>query len=242
MILSAAAGRADGNVLPLPDTLRLNKGAETIVIQSLIRKGFVAEVIASLDDEVWRIRGDGERLTLIITDQGLVALGIEPGEEEDHSGDGDADDRALHHTASGTNHRDGPSITSSTGINARQQSLAGHTSPGGERTSPPEQTGCSDPKVSSSISAASPPCVPPPSNRDKTSPDTPKAGSKKALLLDLLGQTSGVPMAAMIHTTGWQAHSVRAALSGLRKQGHTITRSRTEGGQSIYQLVEGASG
>jgi len=44
-------------------------------------------------------------------------------------------------------------------------------------------------------------------------------------------------MAALRSITGWQAHSVRAALTGLRKRGYTITRTRAEDGATIYAIT-----
>ena len=49
--------------------------------------------------------------------------------------------------------------------------------------------------------------------------------SKIARLVALLGEGSGASLEDMTETTGWQAHSVRAALTGLRKRGLVITRS-----------------
>ncbi|WP_145975745.1 DUF3489 domain-containing protein, partial [Ruegeria atlantica] len=40
----------------------------------------------------------------------------------------------------------------------------------------------------------------------------------------LLRRPSGASLEALCKTTGWQSHSVRAALSGLRKKGVTIER------------------
>ena len=76
-ILSAAAARDDGALLPPPPSLSLTKGATTRVLKGLVRKGLAAEISASPDDVVWRLDEGGERLTLVITDQGLAALGIE---------------------------------------------------------------------------------------------------------------------------------------------------------------------
>lgn len=39
--------------------------------------------------------------------------------------------------------------------------------------------------------------------------------------------------------TGWQAHSIRAALSGLRKKGIRIDLTRTASGKTFYKAVEG---
>jgi DNA-binding transcriptional regulator PaaX len=44
-----------------------------------------------------------------------------------------------------------------------------------------------------------------------------------------------VSLAALIEATGWQAHTLRAALSGLRKDGLTLTRRR-EGEGTIYAI------
>ncbi|MGJ8583434.1 MAG: DUF3489 domain-containing protein [Marinosulfonomonas sp.] len=46
-------------------------------------------------------------------------------------------------------------------------------------------------------------------------------------------------MRALQSATGWQPHSVRAALSGLRKAGYTIDRSDPEiaGRTSVYRIT-----
>lgn len=75
VILSAAAGRTDGSILPLPDTLRLNKGAVTLVLKGLLRRGLMTEGPASRDDQVWR-QVDDRPMTLAITDTGLTAIGV----------------------------------------------------------------------------------------------------------------------------------------------------------------------
>jgi Protein of unknown function (DUF3489) len=66
---------------------------------------------------------------------------------------------------------------------------------------------------------------------------TPKAPrqTKAALLRARLSDPGGVSLAALIELTGWQAHTLRAALSGLRKDGLTLTRRR-EGEDTIYAI------
>ena len=49
--------------------------------------------------------------------------------------------------------------------------------------------------------------------------------TKTATLRKLLSRRSGADLAALQSATGWQAHSVRAALSGLRKAGYIIDRT-----------------
>ncbi len=78
VILSAAAKRADGAVLPLPKSLKLKGGATTSVLKSLIKKGLVAEQPATADAVTWRENEDGRRVMLVVTDAGLQAIGIEP--------------------------------------------------------------------------------------------------------------------------------------------------------------------
>ena len=77
VILSAAARRQDGTVLPLPRSLKVNKAAATRVLKSLLTKGLVAERPAAADAAHWRETRDGGRTALVITDTGLQAIGVE---------------------------------------------------------------------------------------------------------------------------------------------------------------------
>ena len=49
-------------------------------------------------------------------------------------------------------------------------------------------------------------------------------------MLKLLRRENGASMAQLQKATGWQPHSVRAALSGLRKQGIEVVRSKDQAG------------
>ena len=77
IILSAASQRTDRFALPLPKSLK--GGAAHKVINALIDKGLLKEVKANrkLNDPVWRETDEGRLVTLVITDAGLLALGIE---------------------------------------------------------------------------------------------------------------------------------------------------------------------
>lgn len=63
----------------------------------------------------------------------------------------------------------------------------------------------------------------------------PPRHTKAAMLRARLSEPGGVSLAALVEATGWQAHTLRAALSGLRKTGLTITR-RCEGTDTIYAI------
>ncbi|MFM8745081.1 MAG: DUF3489 domain-containing protein, partial [Aestuariivirga sp.] len=77
VILSAASQRTDRLALPLPKSLK--GGAAHKVINALIGKGLLKEVKANrkLGDPVWRENEEGHGLTLIITDTGFAAIGID---------------------------------------------------------------------------------------------------------------------------------------------------------------------
>lgn len=53
----------------------------------------------------------------------------------------------------------------------------------------------------------------------------------------LLKRREGATLAEIIAITGWQPHSARAALTGLRKKGHTIERSKRDDA-GCWRIVE----
>ena len=64
----------------------------------------------------------------------------------------------------------------------------------------------------------------------------PARQTKTALLREMLAAKDGATVADLQAATGWQAHTVRAALSGLRKAGLTIERARDDDGTSRYRI------
>jgi hypothetical protein len=78
VILSTASQRTDRLAMPLPKSIK--GGAALKVINPLIERGLLEEVDANrkLGDPVWRDTGDGHGVTLIVTDKGLEAIGVEP--------------------------------------------------------------------------------------------------------------------------------------------------------------------
>lgn len=56
-----------------------------------------------------------------------------------------------------------------------------------------------------------------------------KRVTKQSLVLDQLYADGGTTLAAIVDSTGWQAHTARAVLTGLRKKGHAIERVSIEG-------------
>ena len=73
------------------------------------------------------------------------------------------------------------------------------------------------------------------------STSTPLRETKTAILRKLLSRKAGADLAALQSATGWQPHSVRAAMSGLRKAGYTIDRADPAkvGGGAVYRITSG---
>ena len=57
---------------------------------------------------------------------------------------------------------------------------------------------------------------------------TPRPGSKIGKVVALLKRDEGATLEEMVKATGWQPHSARAALTGLKKKGHEITKSKRD--------------
>ena len=65
--------------------------------------------------------------------------------------------------------------------------------------------------------------------------------NKTDAVLKLLKRSQGATMAQLQKLTGWLPHSARAALTGLRKKGHVITRGKNAKGVTVYKIEKGAS-
>jgi hypothetical protein len=68
----------------------------------------------------------------------------------------------------------------------------------------------------------------------------PKAGTKLATLVDALRSKKGATIEELMEATGWQAHSVRGAISGAlkKKQGLNITSAAVDGRGRVYRIAE----
>ena len=64
----------------------------------------------------------------------------------------------------------------------------------------------------------------------------PATRTKSETIQKLLTRKGGASIAQLQAATSWQPHSVRAALSGLRKKGTAITRSTNAKGVTVYAI------
>jgi hypothetical protein len=184
VILSAAAQHEGGAVLPLPNTLRINKGAATGVLKSLLRQALIAERPAARDDEAWHEEGDGRRIGLAITEAGLKAIGL--GE--------DVAPKKVPTKDAVSPRKDGA------GRSRRKMAQRAEPTP---------------------------------------APNGVRSGTKLALLIDLLGRKTGVSIDEIVEVTGWQAHSVRGAISGAlkKKLGLAVVSEKVDQRSRVYRIA-----
>ena len=76
-----------------------------------------------------------------------------------------------------------------------------------------------------------------PANAEAGSVIAPDRRSKKAAILGLLERPDGAAISDLTEATGWQVHSVRAALTGLRKDGKELIREKDDAGVTRYRLT-----
>ncbi len=67
----------------------------------------------------------------------------------------------------------------------------------------------------------------------------PATRTKSETIQKLLARKGGATITQLQAATDWQPHSLRAALSGLRKKGAAITRSTNAKGVTVYRLSNG---
>jgi hypothetical protein len=97
--------------------------------------------------------------------------------------------------------------------------------PGSEEMEPSTQV-----KAPSKVAARTP------KKPDSTAAPAPRPDTKKARLLELLMTAEGASIDQLTKRFCWQAHTVRAALTGLRKSGYDIERDSADG-VSRYRIV-----
>jgi hypothetical protein len=161
VLLSTGSQREDGNLLPLPESVADSGARAKKAIESLIKRGFVAEADAARNVPSWREDGD-RRIGAFITAEGKTAIGT-----EDAGSGGDRQPQAAP--------------------------------------------------------------LPPPPPAPARKPGEIRAGTKQALLVEMLERAEGASIQEIVDATSWLPHTTRAALTGLKKRGFKVTSEKVEG-------------
>jgi Protein of unknown function (DUF3489) len=213
VILSAAAQRADLSVLPLPETLSLKGGALNKVMDSLRNRGLIRV-----------LGGDGGPERVVITSEGMAAIGVEPEGDEAPAGADTAPTSAEADSAA-----DAPAHATEANGAARPAKGKG--------------------KGKAKATKAAPPTSEPEAAGEPTTKPTPRTGTKQALMIELLKRPEGATVEQIAAATGWQHHTIRGAISGAlkKKLGLTVEATRTrevgpnktgaKGSSTVYRIV-----
>ena len=79
-------------------------------------------------------------------------------------------------------------------------------------------------------------------DRRQGSAKAPRPGTKLASLVAQLTREEGATLDALMSTTGWQPHTVRAALTRLRQSGRLIIKSKDDQERTTYRIASGQNG
>jgi hypothetical protein len=222
VILSAASQRADGAVLPLPEILKIRGGAVAKVLGSLKAKGLI--------DHLGAPRGD-DPPPLRITSEGMAAIGVETD-----------DDEALAATDTAP--------TSAEADSAADAPAPASEADGAEKRAKTKPAKGKGKKATTTARATGEPEAAPAG--EPTAKPTPRAGTKQALMIEMLKRPEGATVEQIAEATGWQHHTIRGAISGAlkKKLGFTVESSRTRevgpnktgarGSSTVYRIT-GAS-
>ncbi|NCP10961.1 MAG: DUF3489 domain-containing protein [Sphingomonadales bacterium] len=77
-------------------------------------------------------------------------------------------------------------------------------------------------------------------NTSRAPANKPSRDTKIGKVINLLKRKDGATLDQLVKATGWQKHTVRASLTGLKKKGHAIGRSAADG-TSRYAISGAAS-
>lgn len=76
-------------------------------------------------------------------------------------------------------------------------------------------------------------------NTSKKPAEAPAKQTKIASVIALLKRPKGATLQELGKATSWQSHSIRAALTGLRKKGHAIEKDK-RGETTCYRITGSA--
>jgi Protein of unknown function (DUF3489) len=232
VILSAAAQREDVSVLPLPDSLTLKGGALNKVMDSLRNRGLIRV-----------LGGDGGPERVVITSEGMAAIGVEADDDEAPAAAGTAptsaeaigveadDDEADDDATEGATPAAADSAADAPARASKSNGAAKRA-----KTKPAKGKGKKATKTA-------------PATGEPSAKPTPRAGTKQAQMIEMLKRPEGATVEQIAAATGWQHHTIRGAISGAlkKKLGLTVEATRTrevgpnkagaKGSTTVYRIV-----
>lgn len=232
ILLSEASNRDDRAVI-IPD--RLKGGATAKVIGPLLKANLIEEIPAAGSLPVWRRDEDGAPHALVITQAGLQAIHAGEVPKPTPAGKVRPSQRAKIDPKAKSSRTPAPKASQ-----ARPVSPAKPT-----KSKPRSSIGPAAAKKASKTApgdrprkgAGSPADAPKDARAPAQAP--PRDGSKLASLVVLLGRRQGASIDEITTATGWLPHTARAALTGLRKRGFDVVRSKEARGKesrTIYRI------
>jgi hypothetical protein len=87
VILATAGSRDNLHVLPLATSLKAPAVVIKKTLEGLLKQDLVSEVQAGADDPVWSYSEEAGKTTLVVTTDGLRAVGIGPEDGEEEEGE-----------------------------------------------------------------------------------------------------------------------------------------------------------
>ena len=192
-----------------------------------LKGGALTKVMDSLRNRgLIRVLGsDGGPERVVITSEGMAAIGVETEDDGGQTPVAEAD-------------------TAPTPADAEVQAVeAAAPATGADGAAKPAKRKPARGKAKAKASRAAPVAS------ERTPKPTPRAGTKQALMIELLKRPEGATVEQIAEATGWQHHTIRGAISGAlkKKLGLTVEATRTrevgpnktgaKGSATTYRIV-----
>jgi hypothetical protein len=192
-----------------------------------LKGGALAKMMDSLRNRglIRILDTDGGPERVVITSKGMVAIGIEQDGDEPPTGPAEPD------TAPTSGDSDAPAVEAPAPATEADSAAA------------PAKRKASRKKAAKATPAAGEP------ENQPTGKPSPRAGTKQALMVEMLKRPEGATVEQIAAATGWQHHTIRGAISGAlkKKLGLTVEATRTrevgpnkasaKGSSTVYRIV-----
>ncbi len=229
VILGAAARHPRGAAFPLPKGMDMGTDSTAKALEQLLKRELVAETAAEPKDQEWRRTESGSRLTLVITQAGLSAIGVS---------EAGADADQITHDNVEVNGKRNPAGSHLGSAKARGVRKNGPDRKHKTKSHRTKRTASESPASKDKTDGASVQKAATASSTATTI--TFGAGTKAAAVLNLLRRKNGASLVELAQSSGWQAHSVRGFLSGTLKKKHglVIVGDKDASGCRRYRIAE----